>query len=146
MEISASTRIDRPVADVWRWYAVEHVRNHPRWDPEMQLEQVTPGPIGLGTWIRRRNTRWGTPVEGEMEITEWEPERVLGTHIRDANMEILGRATLEPVSTGQTLLSIGIDVPDLDDAKADVMRERINRTLGTIKDLVEMEIPLGPLA
>ena len=146
MEISATTQIDRPVADVWRFYAVEHVRNHPRWDPDMQLEQVTPGPIGLGTRIRRRNTRWGTPVEGEMEINEWEPERVLGAHFRDTNMEILGRTTFESLSAGQTLLTIGIDVPGLDDSRADVMRERMNRTAENIKALVESEIQPGPLA
>lgn len=146
MKISATARIDRPVADVWHWYAVEHVRNHPRWDPDMQLEQVTPGPTGLGTRIRRRNTRWGAPVEGEMEINEWEPERVLGTHIRDANMEIHGRATFESPSAGQTLLTIEIDVPGLDDSKAEVMRERLDRTAGNIKALVESDIQPGPPA
>ena len=86
MRIEVSTTIDRPVAEVWRWYAVKHVRHHPRWDPDMQLEQVSEGPIGLGTKIRRRNVRWGEPIEGEMEIVEWEPERAMATRIR-AQME-----------------------------------------------------------
>ena len=30
--------IDRSVTEVFRFYALEHVRNHPRWDPFMQLE------------------------------------------------------------------------------------------------------------
>jgi hypothetical protein len=140
MEISATARIDRPVADVWRWYAVDHVRNHPRWDPDMRLEQITPGPLGLGTRIRRTNTRWGTPVEGEMEIDQWEPERVLGTHIKDANMEILGRARLEPISASRTDLTITIEVPGLDDSRAEVMRERMNRTADNIKRLIEAEV------
>jgi hypothetical protein len=139
MEISATARINRPLADVWRWYAVEHVRNHPQWDPDMELEQLTPGPIGLGTRIRRLNTRWGAPIDGEMEITEWDPERMLGTHIRDANMEILGHGTLEPLSAARTELTIGIDIPDLDDAKAEIMRQRLHRTVETIKSLVESE-------
>src|SRR5918996_1525525 len=49
MKITVSTDIDRPVAAVWQWYAVEHVRNHPRWDPDMELEQISQGPIGLVT-------------------------------------------------------------------------------------------------
>lgn len=145
MEISATTRINRPLADVWRWYAVEHVRNHPRWDPDMELEQLTPGPMGVGTRIRRRNTRWGAPVDGEMEIIEWEPERVVATHIRDANMEILGRATLESVAAADTILTIGIDIPGLDDSKANVMRERLHRTVERIKSLVESEVQPGPV-
>ena len=140
MEISASARIARPVADVWRWYAVEHVRNHPRWDPEMQLEQVTPGPIRLGTRIRRRNTRWGAPVEGEMEIKEWVPERVMGAHVRDANMEIFGRASFESQPSRETVLTISIDVPGLDEARAEVMRTGLNRTVTNIKGLVEAEV------
>jgi hypothetical protein len=140
MEISATARIARPVADVWRWYAVEHVRNHPRWDPEMQLEQVTAGPIGPGTRIRRCNTRWGAPVEGEMEIKEWVPEQVMGAHIRDANMEIFGRAIFESQPSGETVLTISIDVPGLDEARAEVMRNGLNRTVTNIKGLVETEV------
>jgi hypothetical protein len=59
MKITVSTSIDRPVGHVWRWYAVDHVRNHPRWDPEMELEQMSEGPIGLGTRIRRLNRHFG---------------------------------------------------------------------------------------
>jgi hypothetical protein len=140
MEISATARIARPVADVWRWYAVEHIQNHPRWDPEMQLEQVTPGPIGPGTRIRRRSTRWGEPVEGEMEIKEWVPERVMGAHVRDANMEIFGRASFESQPLGETVLTLSVDIPGLDEARAQVVRTGMSRTVTNIKRLVEAEV------
>ena len=84
MKITVSTLIDVPVAGVWNWYAVEHVRNHPRWDPQMELDQISDGPIGLGTRMRRRNRHFGDPIEGEMEIVEWEPERAMGARIHDA--------------------------------------------------------------
>jgi len=90
MKITVSTVIDRPLASVWRWYAIEHVRNHPRWDPDMELVQISEGPIGLGTRIRRRNRHFGEPIEGEMEIVEWEPERVMGARIKDANVDAKG--------------------------------------------------------
>jgi hypothetical protein len=77
-KITASTVIDRPVADVWRWYAVEHVRNHPRWDADMELEQISEGPIGLGTPNPATNSHFDEPIEGEMEIVEWKPERSEG--------------------------------------------------------------------
>lgn len=111
MEIKATTTIDRPVVDVWRWYAEGHVRNHPRWDPDMELEQITDGPIGLGTRIRRRNVRWGEPVEGEMEVVEWEPERALGMRIRDANMEMHGRATFRAEGTDRTVIEVVTEIP-----------------------------------
>ena len=73
MQLDVSEVIDRPLADVFRFYAVNHVQNHPRWDPDMQLEQLTEGPIGVGTVIRRRHTHYGEPIEGTMEVTEYEP-------------------------------------------------------------------------
>jgi hypothetical protein len=44
MKIEVSELIDRPPAEVFRFVAVDHVRNHPRWDPQMELEQLTEGP------------------------------------------------------------------------------------------------------
>jgi hypothetical protein len=35
--MKVSTIIYRPPEVVWRFYAVNHLRNHPRWDPKMEL-------------------------------------------------------------------------------------------------------------
>ena len=48
VKVQVSKVIDRSVADVFRIHAYEHVRNHPRWDPLMQLEDLTDGPMGVG--------------------------------------------------------------------------------------------------
>ena len=53
----------------------------------MQLEQVSDGPIGVGTVIRRRNTHSGTPVDGTMEVVEFEPDRAMGVVIHDGPRE-----------------------------------------------------------
>ena len=42
------SQVDRPPADVFRFVAVEHVRNHPRPDPKMELEQLSDAAIGSG--------------------------------------------------------------------------------------------------
>jgi hypothetical protein len=91
--IRVSEVIERPVAEVFRLHALEHVRNHPRWDPHMQLEQVSDGPIGVGTIIKRVNTHSGTRVEGPMEIVEFEPSQAMGMVIHDGRLEMKGRAT-----------------------------------------------------
>jgi hypothetical protein len=70
VKVHVSQVIDRPVADVFHFFAEEHVRNHPRWDPFMRLEQISDGPIGVGTIIKGINSRSGTPVEGTMEVVE----------------------------------------------------------------------------
>ncbi len=140
MEIQVSQEIDRPIADVWRFYAVDHVRNHPRWDPDMHLEQLSDGPIGVGTRIRRVNTRWGQPVEGEMEIVEFEPERTMAAVIHDANMDIQGGATFEPRGPEGTMLTISVDIPGFDDPeKGEFMRSMMQRSVDNMKTMMEAE-------
>jgi hypothetical protein len=143
VKITVSTLIDRPVADVWRWYAVEHVRNHPRWNPDIELEQISDGPIGLGTRIRRRNRHFGEPIEGEMEIVEWEPERAMGVQIHDATADAQGRATFEALGPSRTRLTIEADFPTLDASKVDQLRPLIERTASNVRRLVESEIERG---
>lgn len=139
MKIVVSTEIDRPVAAVWRWYAVEHVRNHPRWDTEMELEQVSDGPIGLGTVIRRRNRHFGEPIDGEMEIVEWAPERAMAARIRDANTDTIGRVTFEALGPSCTKLTIEAEYAGLDAAKVEQLRPMIERTALNVRRLVETE-------
>ena len=91
MEFEVSTIVERSAAVVWDFYAVHHVQNHPRWDPDMALEQVTSGPIGVGTVIRRRYIRFGDAGRGADEIVEFDPPRALGPKIRDGQTEMTGR-------------------------------------------------------
>ena len=137
MKIAVSTEIDRPVAAVWRWYAVDHIRNHPRWDPQMELEQISDGAIGLGTRIRRRNRHFGEPIDGEMEIVEWAPERAMGARIRDANTDTVGRVTFEALGPSRTRLTIEAEYAGLDAAKVEQLRPMIERTGRNVRQLLE---------
>ena len=60
------------------------------WDPDMQLEHVPDGPIGVGTIIRRRNTHSSTPVAGTVEEVEFEPDQAVGVVIHDGPTETRG--------------------------------------------------------
>ena len=40
MELEVSTVVERPLEVVWDFYAVHHVENHPRWDPDLKLENT----------------------------------------------------------------------------------------------------------
>ena len=48
VRIEVSQEIDRPVPVVFKFYADDHVRNHPRWDPDIELWRHSDEPIGLG--------------------------------------------------------------------------------------------------
>lgn len=143
MKITVSTPIGRPVADVWRWYALDHVRNHPRWDSDMELEQISEGPIGLGTRIRRRNRHFGEPIDGEMEIVDWDPERAMGVHIRDANTDTRGRVTFEALGPNATRLGIEADFDNLDASQAAQLRPLMERTAANVRQLIESEVEPG---
>jgi hypothetical protein len=73
VRIEVAEEIERPASVVFKFYAEDHVRNHPRWDPDIELWLDSEAPIGAETVIQRRNSRSGTPVEGTMEVVEWEP-------------------------------------------------------------------------
>lgn len=136
MPIELSEYIDRPPADVFRFYAIEHVRNHPRWDPDMHLEQVTPGPIGVGTVIRRRHTHYGAPTEGTMEVVEFEPDRSFGLAIHDGPVEMRGRTTMAPEGEG-TRFTVAFEIVGSTDP---IDLAPLERTLRTIKTMIESEV------
>ncbi len=138
VRMEVSEEIDRPVGVVFKFYADDHVRNHPRWDPDIQLWRDSDEPIGLGTIIHRRNSRSGTAVEGTMEVVEYEPNRAFGAVIREGGMEIYGRGTFEEVGEGRTRLTIRADMP-IDEAMKDRMTGLVQQSLQTIKELIEAE-------
>ncbi|HKY50681.1 MAG TPA: SRPBCC family protein [Candidatus Limnocylindria bacterium] len=145
MRVEASLVIERPKATVFRFVAREHVRNHPRWDPDIQLRADSESPIGVGTIIRRRNSRSGRPVEGTMEVVEFEPDDSFGTVIREGTAQVLGRSTFEAVSPGRTRLTISADLPSMPAGEeplgADSTRlaKLMERSVARIKELIEAE-------
>lgn len=139
MEFEVSTTIDRPVATVWDFYAVHHVENHPRWDPTLELEATSAEPIGAGTIIKRRATRFGQTTEGTMEVVEFEPEEVMRVKTRDGPMTINGWALFEPVDDGTTKVCLGGESPGMDDSMEDEIRPMMERSASTIKALIESE-------
>jgi Polyketide cyclase / dehydrase and lipid transport len=140
VKIQVSEVIDRSVTEVFRFYALEHVRNHPRWDPFMRLEQVSDGPIGVGSIIKRINSRSGRPIEGTMEVVQFEPDRAIGMITHDGPVEIHGRASFEAVGEDQTILTMHVEIPGMDKSMEDMMRSAIQKSLQNIKQLVESEV------
>lgn len=139
MELEVSTVIDRPVATVWEFYAVHHVENHPRWDPDLELENTSDGPIGVGTVIKRRSTRFETPTDGTMEIVEFEPEKIMRVRTQDGPMSINGWAIFTESGEHQTKLTIGGEFPGADDSMTDKIRPLMERSTANIKRLIETE-------
>jgi uncharacterized protein YndB with AHSA1/START domain len=136
----ASTVIDRPLATVFHFFAEEHVRNHPRWDPHIELWKISEGPMGVGTMIRRWNSRRGAPVEGTMEVVEYEPDHVIGMLIHDGPVEIRGRTELEAEGDDRTRITHNLEFPGMDDSMdKSFMTGEFERSLRNIKQFIESE-------
>jgi hypothetical protein len=142
LKVQVSELINRPVDEVFHFYAHDHVRNHPRWDQEMELEQISAGPIGVGTVIRRRNSHSGTPVEGTIEVVAFEPNRAMAVIIHDGPVETYGWITSEATTPDQTFVTIIAEFPGMDKSTDTTMlMSMIGRTVKNMKQLIESEIP-----
>jgi hypothetical protein len=141
VHLESTQVIDRPVDKVFLFFAVEHVRNHPRWDPDIELWLDTEAPIGLGTVIHRRNKRSGTTVEGTMEVVEFEPDHSFGMVIYDGPAVTHGRTTFKALDGDHTRLTTTIDIPWMDETADTSFLERRLAEAGQIrKQLMEAEL------
>ena len=139
VKAQASGIIDHPVSKVFQFHAVEHVRNHPRWDPNIQLEQVTDGPMGVGTMIKRMNSRSGKLVEGTMEVVEFEPDQAVTMLIHDGSVKMIARATYQAVSKDRTRLTMNVEFSDMDEMDTDMLVSAMQRSIQNINQLLKTE-------
>jgi len=133
--------IDRPLDKVFHFYVDEHVRNHPRWDPDIELWLDSDEPIKVGTIIRRRNHRSGTPVEGTMQWVEYEPNQAFGLVIHDGSNIMHGRVTFKAQGADQTEITTFVEIPSMDDSMdKSFLTSRLESSQRNIKQLIESEV------
>lgn len=139
VKAQASGIIDQPVSTVFQFHAVEHVQNHPRWDPNIKLDHLTDGPMGVGKKIKRINSRSGQPVEGTMEVTEFEPDKAVTMLIHDGPVKMIARATYEPEGNDKTRLSMKIEFPDMDEMDTEMLVTAMQGSIRNINQLLTFE-------
>jgi hypothetical protein len=141
VKIQVSQVIDRSVSKVFHFFAYEHVQNHPRWDPNIELEQISDGPIRMGTMISRRNSRSGTPVDGTMEVVEFEPNQAFSLLIHDGPVEMTGRVIFEAINDNQTKLTTFVELPGMDESMdTTFLISELNKAGKVRKQLIEAEV------
>lgn len=141
LQFESSQVIDRPIDKVFHFYAVEHVRNHPRWDSDIELWLDNDAPLALGTVIHRRNKRSGKVVEGTMKVIEYETNRAMAMEIYDGPAVMYGRTTFEALNENQTRLTTIIDIPWMDEnADKTFLNNRLEHAAQLRKQMMESEI------
>lgn len=139
--VEVSEIVDRSISDTFRIFAIEHVGNHPRWDSYMQLEQVSDGPIGVGTTIKRINSRSGEPVEGTMEVIEFESNKTFGMVIHDGPIVMNSRATFEAQGDDRTKLTFQIELPGMDETvDTSQLEDQMKQALHNITQFIETDV------
>jgi len=99
VRIEGETIINRPVDEVFDFVADE--RNEPRYNPRMRrVEQITPGPIGVGTRFRAETANMGRTVEMVIEFTGYDRPRRLASTTHMSSMDLSGSLTFEPMPDG----------------------------------------------
>ncbi len=137
MRVDLSDVIAHPVSDVFAFYADDHLENHPRWDPDIQLSLATDGEVGIGTVFHRRHSHFGEEVLGSMEVIEFERDQVFGLVIDDGFGEVFARLSFEPVSETETRVSARIDIPDVENVSEEHLRSLAERWLHRTEDLID---------
>jgi uncharacterized protein YndB with AHSA1/START domain len=106
-EFSASTVIDRPIADVFAFLA--DGTNDPKFSPRVQeIRQTTDGPVGVGTVFESKVKDAGMTTSRKFELTDVQaPTRIRWTE-RSKNLVTVpdGGYDLESVSDTETKVTI----------------------------------------
>jgi hypothetical protein len=140
LQVQYSHVVNRSVEVVFRFMVDEHVRNHPRWDSDIELWLDSDEPIGVGTVIHRRNHCSGSPVEGTMEVVEYERNRTFATLIHDGPVVMHGKVKFEPVGDERTKVTMVIDLPDMDESMdTSELMKGLERTAQIRTKLIEGE-------
>lgn len=136
VKAQASGIVDYPVSKVFQFHAVEHVQNHPRWDPNIQLDHLTDGPMAVGKKIKRFSSRSGQPVEGTMEVTEFELDQAVTMLIQDGPVKLIARATYEPEENDKTRLTMNIEFPEIDKMDTDMLVTAMQGSIRNINQIL----------
>lgn len=139
VKAQASGIIEHPAAEVFQFHAVDHVKNHPRWDPTIKLDHLNDGPMRVGKMIKRINSRSGKPVEGTMEVTEFEPNQAVTMLIHDGPVQLIARATYEAEGDNQTRLTMKIEFPDIDEMDTSMLVNGMQGSIRNINQLLKSE-------
>jgi len=91
--------IDRPVKDVFAFVA--NLNNMSKWNSAVvSLQQATPGAVGVGTKFKTVGEMMGRRIEGEMQITAYEPDTKCGFQVNAGPMQVNLTMTFKTVGTG----------------------------------------------
>jgi len=143
MRVVVEVEIRRPAKDIFEFLAKHE--NHTRFIKEnVTSEQVTPGPMAVGTVVKNVARAMGQTMLEQFQITHFEPHKVLGkASMPGSSFDTTDRFDLTPTANGtrvqitvtgsprhfgQRLMMLLIEP---------VMRRSMTKALGILKEILE---------
>jgi uncharacterized membrane protein len=141
LDVTATVEINRPL-DAVAAYEFDPT-NDPAWIGGVKtVEQLTDGPIGVGSRVRRRGAFLGRPIEWVMDVVDFVPGRRLAMHAVRSPFPMDVTYELEPATKG-TRASIRVRGEAsgmyglLGPLNSFMVKRSVQSDLGRLKDLVE---------
>jgi len=102
INLDLSALIDKPVKDVFTFVA--NPNNMSKWNSAVvSIQQVTPGAVGVGTKFKNIGEALGRRIEGEMQVTAYEPDSKCGFQLQAGPMQMNLTISFKTVGTGTKL-------------------------------------------
>ena len=99
INLDLGTLIDKPVKDVFAFVADPN--NMSKWNSTVvSLEQITSGEVGVGTKFKSTGEMLGRRVEGEMQVTAYEPDTKCGFQVNAGPIQVNMNLSFKTVGTG----------------------------------------------
>jgi carbon monoxide dehydrogenase subunit G len=99
INLDLGTLIDKPIKDVFAFVADPN--NMSKWNSAVvSLEQITPGAVGVGSKYKSVGEMMGRRIEGEMQVTAYEPDTKCGYQVNAGPMQVNLTLAFKTVGTG----------------------------------------------
>ncbi len=140
----AHTIVSCSAAELFQFIGVGLFENYPKWSPEVkELEQITPGPVQLGTEGRQVRVDQGRRSESKFKISAFEPgQRITLVGVSDPFRCTYELQEISPAQSTQLtfsfeLLEILAIMRPFEGLVRVAIKDGASRTVQNIKRLVE---------
>lgn len=142
----ASTLVKCSTKDLFKYLGEDLFQNYPKWSPEVQeLEQLTPGPVQLGTLGRQVRLDMGRRSESRFKIFTFEPDvRLVFAGVSDPfrctyELQDMNSEESTKLTFSFELLELLVVMRPFEGLVRSAIKDGAERTVQNIKRLVEAE-------
>lgn len=140
--IEESVDIKRPVDNVFAY--TTDVKSWPKWQPFPEAEQMSQGPMGVGTTTKGTIRLMGLTMKWTAKVTEYEPNRKFGKDIVSGSITFEQHNTYDPIEGG-TKFTLVYDMKAgglmklFSSVVASSMRKALKKAFSNLKGILEAQ-------